>query len=141
MVSMQLHPYINFRGKCAEAFRYYEKHLGGKIGMMMKFSEAPDQTGISVDLKDSILHADIALGGTRVLGADTPNAEPMRSAYLAVNMDSDAEAERAYAALAEGGQVLMPMAETFFAYRFGQVRDRFGVNWMIIHERPMQPPS
>jgi PhnB protein len=138
---MKLHTYINFRGKCAEAFRYYEQHLGGKIGMMMKFSEAPDQTNISPDLKDSILHADLSIGGTRLMGADVPAAEPMRSAYLAINMDSDAEAERAYAALSDGGQVLMPMADTFFASRFGQVRDRFGVNWMIIHERPMQPPA
>ena len=138
---MQLHTYINFGGKCAEAFRYYEHHLGGKIGMMMKFGEAPDQTGISPDMKDAILHADLAIGGTRLMGADIPHAEPMGSASLAISMDTDAEAERAYAALSDGGQVLMPMAETFFATRFGQVRDKFGVNWMIIHERPMQPPA
>jgi PhnB protein len=135
---MQLHTYVNFRGKCAEAFRYYEEHLGGKIGMMMKFSESPDQTHVTPEMKDTILHADISLGGTRLMGADIPNAEPMRSAYLSLTMDGDAEAERAYAALSDGGQVLMPMAETFFASRFGQVRDKFGVNWMILRERPMQ---
>jgi len=63
----------------------------------------------------------------------------MRSAYLTLSVDSDAEAERIYAALSDGGQVLMPMEETFFAFRFGQVRDRFGINWMIVHERPMPP--
>jgi PhnB protein len=63
----------------------------------------------------------------------------MRSAYLSLLVDSDAEAERIFAALADGGQILMPIAETFFATRFGQVRDRFGVNWMILHERPMPP--
>jgi PhnB protein len=71
------------------------------------------------------------------MGADIPTAEPMRSAYLSLLVDSDADAERIYAALSGGGQVLMPMADTFFATRFGQVRDRFGINWMILHERPM----
>jgi PhnB protein len=138
---MKLHTYINFAGKCAEAFRYYETHLGAKIGMMMKFGEAPDQTGISPDRKDTILHGDLSIGDTRLMAADIPHAEPMRSAYLAISMDSDAAAESAYAALSDGGQVLMPMESTFFATRYAQVRDRFGINWMIIHERPMQPPQ
>jgi PhnB protein len=68
--------------------------------------------------------------------ADVPNAEPMRSAYLTLAADSDQEAERIFAALSDGGRVLMPMEETFFASRFGHVRDRFGINWMILHERP-----
>lgn len=138
---MQLHTYVNFHGKCAEAFHYYEKHLGAKIDMMMKFGEAPDQTGIGPEMKDSILHAQVSLGGMRLLGADIPGSEPMGSASLALSMDSDADAERAFSALSDGGQVLQPMAETFFATRFGQVRDRFGTNWMIIHERAMQPPA
>jgi PhnB protein len=135
---MQLHTYLNFRGKCAEAFRYYEEHLGAKIGMMMKFSESPDQTHIPPDMKDGIMHADLSIGGTRLMASDVPNAEPMRSAYLSLHVDSDTEADRAYAALSQGGQILMPLGETFFASRFGEVRDRFGINWMIIHERPMQ---
>jgi PhnB protein len=63
----------------------------------------------------------------------------MRSAYLTLRMDSDSEAERVFAALSNGGQVLIPIREEFFAYRFGQVRDQFGINWMIVHERPMPP--
>lgn len=66
-----------------------------------------------------------------------PLNEPMRSAYLTLNTESDSEAERIFSALSDGGQVLMPMQETFFASRFGQLRDRFGINWMIMHERPM----
>ena len=135
---MRLHTYINFHGKCAEAFRYYEKHLGGKIATMMRFGEVPDQTGISPEMKDNIMHADLNIGGVRLMGADIPGEEPMGSAYLAISMDSDGEAERAFAALSDGGEVQMPMAETFFATRYGQVRDRFGVNWMVIHERAMQ---
>ena len=73
------------------------------------------------------------------MAADIPNAEPMRSAYLTLRLDSEPQAERVFSALSDGGQVLMPMQETFFASRFGQVRDRFGIDWMILHERPMPP--
>jgi len=69
--------------------------------------------------------------------ADDKKAEPMRSAYQTLNTESDSEAERIFSPLSDGGQVLMPMQETFFASRFGQLRDRFGINWMIVHERPM----
>ena len=69
------------------------------------------------------------------MAAYIPNAQPMRSAYLTLGVDSDAEAERIFSILSDGGQVLMPMEETFFSSRFGQVRDRFGINWMILHER------
>ncbi len=75
------------------------------------------------------------------MGADIPSAQPMRSAYLSLGVDSDAEAERIFSALSEGGEGFMPMQETFFATRFGQLRDRFGINWMIIHERPMNAPA
>jgi PhnB protein len=82
-----------------------------------------------------VLHARISIGDTELMAADIPNAEPMRSAYLTLRVDSDIEAERVFAALSDGGRVLMPLEETFFASRFGQVRDRFGINWMILHER------
>ena len=80
----------------------------------------------------------MTIAGTELMGADIPKAEPMRSAYLSLSVDSDAEAERIFKALSEGGQVTMPMQETFFATRFGQTRDKFGMLWMILHERPMQ---
>ena len=134
---MKMYTYVNFAGKCAEAFRFYEQHLGGKTTMMMTHGQAPDQTKVNPNWKDAVLHARISIGGTELLGADIPSAEPMRSAYLSLNVESDAEAERVFSALSEKGQVFMPMQETFFATRFGQLRDRFGVNWMILHERPM----
>jgi PhnB protein len=137
---MKLNPYVNFAGRCAEAFRYYEKHLGAKNTMLMTFGQAPDQTHIDPKMKDAVMHGRTVIAGEDLLGADIPNAEPMRSAYLTITVDSDAEAERIYAALADGGSVFMKMEPTFFAYRFGQLRDRFGVNWMIINPRPMQPP-
>jgi PhnB protein len=84
-----------------------------------------------------VLHARLSVGETELMGADIPTAEPMRSAYLSLLVGSDAEAERVFSALSGGGEVFMPMQETFFATRFGQLRDRFGLNWMILHERPM----
>jgi PhnB protein len=139
--AMMMHTYVNFAGQCAEAFRFYEKHLSGKVGMMMTHGQAPDQSKVSPEMKGAVLHARIHVGGTELMGADIPNAQPMRSAYLSLGVDSDAEAERIFSALSEGGEVFMPMQETFFATRFGQLRDRFGINWMIVHERPMNAPA
>jgi PhnB protein len=138
---VKMHTYVNFAGKCAEAFRFYEKHLGGKIGMMMTHGQAPDQSHVRPEWKDAVLHARISVAGTELMGADIPGAQPMRSAYLSLSVDADADAERIFSALAEGGEVFMPMEETFFATRFAQLRDRFGINWMIIHERPMAPSA
>ena len=138
---MKLQTYVNFAGKCAEAFRFYEQHLGGKIGMMMTHGEAPNQSKVDPALKGKVLHARITLGGTELMGADIQNAQPMRSAYLSLTVSSDAEAERIVSALKEGGEVFMPLQETFFATRFAQLRDRFGINWMIAHERAINPST
>ena len=132
---MKLSTYVNFAGTCQEAFRYYEKHLGAKIGMVMTHGQSPAPSRLGPEWKDAVLHGRISIGGTELMAADIPKAEPMRSAYLTLGVDSDAEAERIFSALAEGGQILMKMEDTFFASRFGQVRDRFGINWMILHER------
>ena len=137
---MTMNTYVNFAGTCAEAFRFYERQLGGRIGMMMTHGQAPDQSRVRPDWKDMVLHARITIGDTELMGADIPTAEPMRSAYLSLTVESDADAERIFAALADGGQIFMPMQETFFATRFGQLRDRFGINWMILRNRP-QPPQ
>lgn len=134
---MKMHTYVNYGGTCAEAFRFYEEHLGGKIQMMMMHGEAPVPSNAGPEWKDKVLHAQMTLGETQLMGADIPQAQPMRSAYLSLSVDSDAEAERIHALLSEGGEVFMPMEETFFASRFSMLRDRFGVSWMILHERPM----
>jgi PhnB protein len=138
---MKMNTYVNFAGKCADAFRFYEKHLGAKITMMMRHGDAPDQSKVNPDLKDTVLHARLSIAGTELLGADIPAAQPMRSAYLSLSVESDAEAERIFAALSEGGEIFIPIQEAFFASRFGQLRDRFGLNWMILHERPMPTPA
>ena len=138
---MKTHIYLNFAGNCAEAFRFYEKHLGAKVGMIMTHAQSPDQSLVKPDWRDAVLHARISVGDVELWAADIPKAEPMRSAYLTLSLDTDTESERVFSVLSEAGQILMPLRETFFASRFGQVRDRFGINWMILHERPMPPRS
>jgi PhnB protein len=138
-IVMKMNTYVNFSGTGAEAFRYYEKHLVAKVGMIMTHGQSPDQSRVKPEWKDAVLHARISIGDIELWAADIPNAAPMRSAYLTLRMDTDSEAERAFSALSNGGEVLMPMREEFFASRFGQVRDRFGINWMILHERPTPP--
>ena len=133
---MRLNTYVNFDGRCAEAFRYYEQHLGARIRMMMTHGEGPVPSRLPPEWKDAVLHARLVLGDTELMGADIPGAQPMRSGYLTLTLDSDGEAERLFTALAHGGEVFLPLQETFFATRFGQCRDRFGINWMVMRERP-----
>jgi PhnB protein len=137
---MRLNTYVNFAGRCAEAFRYYEEHLGATIGVMMTHDQAPDSSRLPPEWKHAVLHARLLIGETELMGADIPDAQPMRSAYLTLSVASDAEAERIYAALSNGGKIFMPMQETFFASRFGQLQDQFGINWMVMRERPRSNP-
>lgn len=133
---MKLYTQLNFGGNCEEAFRFYEKHLGGKITMMMRQSEAP--SGEARQEGNAIIHARMDIGDTVLIGNDVPPNvfQKMRSVYMYLALDSTKEAERVNKLLAAGGEVFMPMEETFFATRFSMLRDRFGVSWAIIHERP-----
>ena len=135
---MKLHTYLNYGGNCAEAFRFYEKHLGGKILMMMTYGQQAETAKAHPDLQNDVLHARMTIGGADIMASDTPKDrfQPMRSVYLSLNVDSNEEAERIHKLLSEGGEIFMPMDETFFAHRFSMLRDKFGTSWMIIHERP-----
>ena len=135
---MKLDVYLNYGGNCEQAFRFYEQELGGKITMMMRHGEQPNAANVPADWKNAILHARIEFGKTVLMGADIPpdRFQPMRSAYLTLTLDSAEQAERLYALLADGGQILMKMEETFFASRFAMLRDKFGTSWMLLHERP-----
>jgi PhnB protein len=127
--------YVNYPGHCEQAFRFYEQHLGGKITMMMTHEQQPG-AAIPADWKNAILHARMEIGNTVLMGADIPNAEPMRSAYLTLRLGTNEEAERIYAVLSEGGQIFMKMEKTFYASRFAMLRDRFGTSWMLLCETP-----
>ena len=132
---MKLYTQLNFGGNCEEAFRFYEKHLGGKITMMMNQSQAPNAPS---GAGKAIIHARMNIGDTVLIGNDVPATvfKKMRSAYMYLSVDSAKEAERVYKLLTEGGEVFMPMEETFFATRFSMLRDRFGVAWTIVNEKP-----
>jgi PhnB protein len=131
---MQLHTYLNYGGNCEQAFQFYEQNLGGKITFLMRHGEQPNAPNVTAEWKNAVLHARLTIGGTELMGADIPpdRFQPMRSAYLSLTVSSTEEAERIYALLTDGGQIFMPMEETFFASRFAMLRDRFGTSWMIL---------
>lgn len=130
--SMQLDIYINYPGHCEKAFRFYEEHLNGKINMMMAHQQSP--ANFPKEWKNPILHAVMEIGGTVVRGADVPGAEPMRSAYLTLILDTPEEAEHIYNLLSDDGEIFMKMEKTFFANRFAMLRDQFGTSWMLLNE-------
>ena len=130
---MRLDIYVNYRGTCEEAFRFYEEHIGGKITGVVRHGDVPNPS-IPADWKEKVVHARIEIGTTVLMGADIPNAEPMRSAYVTLTVDREADAERVYADLTDGGEVFMKMEKTPFANRFAMLRDWFGTSWMILHQ-------
>lgn len=136
---MKLYSQLNFGGNCEEAFKFYEKHLGGKITMMMHSSDLPPGAPTPPDV--SVIHARLQVAGVELIGNDVPadRFQPIRSSYQYVETDSKEAAETLWAALIDGGTATIPFEETFFATRFGQLRDRFGVLWSILHMKPMGP--
>jgi PhnB protein len=129
---MKLYTYLNYGGNCRQAFEFYERHLGGRITQVTTHGELPDAKAPE-DWKNAILHARLEIGDTILMGADIPpeRFKPMRSAYLTIIADTPEETERQYALLTDGGEIFMPMEQTFFAKRFAMLRDRFGTSWML----------
>jgi PhnB protein len=130
---MRLDIYLNYRGNCEQAFRFYEQHLGGKLTGIERHRQQPNPN-IPSDWSEKVLHARIEIGSTVLMGADIPQSEPMRSAYLTLTVDSEEEAERLYALLTEGGEIFMKMEKMPFANRFAMLRDKFGTSWMLLHQ-------
>lgn len=133
---MKLNPYLNFNGNCREAFERYQQILGGQL-QVMTHGQAPACDQIPADWHDRVMHAALCIGEQVLMGADMP-PEPGAGAGAAahgiavtLNFDGAAEADTAFAALADGGQVRMPLGETFWAERFGMVVDRFGTPWLV----------
>ena len=130
---MQLVPYLNFNGNCAEAFRFYERVLGGKIEVLLTHADSPIAAQVPAEWKDRVLHARLVVGDQVLLASDSPPEKylPPRGIYAFAGVDTPEEAERIFAALSEGGQVRMPLQKTFWAGRFGMCVDRFGTPWMV----------
>ena len=138
---MNVQPYVFFDGKCEEALEFYKGAVGAKVDMMMRFKEAPAemQGQMSPGSKDKVMHAAFKIGDTQILASDGEcHGKPeFKGVTLTINANSDAEAEKLFGALGKGGQVTMPMTETFFATRFGILADKFGVSWMVLAAKPM----
>jgi PhnB protein len=130
---MQIDPYLSFRGNCEEAFTFYEKIFGGKIEFKMTHGESPMAAQTAPEWRNKIMHASMRVGDRILLGADAPpqyQQEP-QGFCVSISVKDAAEAERVFNALAEGGKVNMPLAETFWSPRFGMLIDRFGIPWMV----------
>lgn len=130
----QFEPYLCFNGNCADAMRFYERTLGGRIEMVMKFSEAPPQPGQPPMQGDGIMHASMTLDGFRLMASDNPPGmayEPMKGITVSLSYKTAAEGRRIFDALTEGGHVVMPFDRTFWADGFGMVVDKFGTPWMV----------
>ena len=138
---MQVQPYLFFDGRCEEALDLYRRLLGAEVTMLMRFKENPDQSTVPPGLGEKVMHASFRVGDTELLASDgLAKGQPaFKGVSLAVSVADEAEAERKFAALADGRQVQMPLAKTFFSDRFGMVADRFGVSWMIVAPGPDSP--
>jgi PhnB protein len=136
---MKITPYLGFDGTCAEAFKFYERVLHGKIDMMMTYGEAPAPQQAPADQRDRIMHVHMKVGDQSLMGGDSPSHTHQKPAgfCVSVHIDTEAEAERVFKDLSDGAQVNMPMAETFWAKRFGMLVDRYGTPWIVNCPKPM----
>jgi PhnB protein len=136
---MKTNPYLSFNGNCAEAFRFYEKVLGGKISALMTWADTPMAKEVPAETRSQIVHARMQVDDTVLMGGDAPPGryEAPKGITVTITVEQPAEAERIFAALSEGGTVTMPIQETFWAQRFAMFTDRYGTPWMINCEKPM----
>jgi PhnB protein len=137
---MSIQPYLFFDGRAEEAAEFYKQTLGAEIVMMMRFSESPDPNQCAPGMADKIMHMSLRIGGTEILASDgeCKGKASFQGFGLAYSVPSVEEAGRIFGLLGEGGQIQMPMMQTFFSPSFGMVADRFGVTWMIMADRPAQ---
>lgn len=126
---MQVQPYLCFEGRTEEALDFYRAKLDATVEMLMRFKDAPDPSMMSPGNKDKVMHAGLKIGETSIMASDGRNTgQPdFKGISLSLTAKDEAEAEKLFAALSEGGQVQMPIGQTFFAARFGMVADKFGV--------------
>lgn len=130
---MQFSPYLLFNGDCAEAFKFYEQTLGGKIDALMPFAGSPSAEHTPPDWQDKILHASMTIDGQMIMASDAPPGHYSKPQGISVSIalkDRD-KGEQIFNKLAEGGSTQMPFQKTFWASGFGMCVDRFGIPWMV----------
>ena len=143
---MNVQCYLNFNGRCEEALNFYSKAVGAKVGMMMRFKDAPQEPGAtpsegcaSID-PNSVMHSSFTIGDTLLMATDGMEKKSANfdGFSLSLTVKEPAEVDKLLGALSgEGGKISMPSTETFFAKGFGMVQDKFGVHWMVIAPKPM----
>jgi PhnB protein len=131
---MKIEPYLFFEGRCDEAIEFYRDALGAEVTALMRYKDNPDRDSSRPGTDDKIMHANLRIGETAVMVSDglcsgLPNFQGFS---LTLSLASEAQASRMFQTLAEGGKILMPLAQTFYSPLFGMVADRFGVQWMIL---------
>lgn len=133
---MQIQPYLFFEGRCEEAIEFYKKAFGAEVIMLLRYKDSPEpsQCPLPPGAEDKVMHSSFRIGETVLMASDgLCSGQPGFQGFsLSLSVKDEAEADRAFAALADGGQVQMPLGKTFFSPRFGMVADRFGVSWMIV---------
>jgi PhnB protein len=130
---MEIQPYLSFDGRCDEAIEFYRKAVDAEVVMLMRFKDCPEPAACPAGAADKVMHAAIRIGSSMVLASDGHNkGNPVFEGFsLSLTAADDADAQKRFAALSDGGQVQMPLGKTFFSSSFGMVADRFGVRWMV----------
>ncbi len=133
---MPIEPYLNFDGRCEEAIEFYKKALGAEVAMLIRVSDSPEPPpgGITPGTENKIMHASLRIGASNIMASDgyCQGKQTFGGITLSLSVKDEAAANKAFNALADGGQIHMPLSKTFFSPRFGMVADRFGVPWMVI---------
>lgn len=136
MSEASIQPYLFFGGRCEEALSFYQKALGAKVDMMMRFNESPEPPPpgcLAPGFEKKIMHSSFRVGGTMIMASDGCDERLAFAGFsLSLSLPTEADVDRAFSALADGGAVQMPLAQTFWSRRFGMVTDRFGVQWMVL---------
>jgi PhnB protein len=127
-------PYLFFDGRCEEAIEFYRSTLGAEVTMLLRYKDSPDPTMCAPGAENKVMHASVRIGDSTLMASDgrCEGKLSFQGFSLSLTVPNETEAERLFAAVAEGGQVQMPLTKTFFSPRFGMAADRFGVSWMII---------
>jgi PhnB protein len=130
---VQISPYLNFNGRCSEAFAFYAKTLGGAITFTQTFGESPMKDTVPPEWRDKVMHTTLTIGEQQLMGSDAPPPHYATPQGMTVSLQlaSPQDGERIFNALADGGQVRMPFSKTFWSAGFGMVVDRFGIPWMV----------
>ena len=130
--TLQVTPYLSFKGDCETAFQSYAKCLGGEVGTLFRYGGSPMSHQTPADWQDKVMHGSITIGDLVLMGADVASGyEAPKGFSLSIQIKSTAEAERIFEDLRRDGTVVLPLEKTFWAERFGMVVDRFGIPWLI----------